>query len=177
MGNTIHCYIEYRDMDKDRITNEWKVFASDMLLNLNGFIINAMTGCYDDKLSPSARLYDIKGLPKDVSYDILEECTLDVYADGTCISDYIDSDTIVYRSEAEEFIKLGKSVYVGYNQDLILDPNNWGYTWFSIGEYNIILQSLNVIDSELPIDYLAVLNLMAFFQDMGKEVRLIVWFS
>lgn len=192
MGCDIHCYIEYKEPDREH----WSGFGNRINPGRNYGLFGAMAGvrCDLPHIEP-------RGVPEEIAY----ECSGDYWiyissesaeGDGTCSEEKAKS-CIQYGS----VLKKSDAPIVG---NFVSDPDSHTHSWLTADEFELAIATylkdggfqIGTLRLEGPTqealanptmeqtwtlraltEYWAILAAMRCFEAQGKKSRLVFWFD
>ena len=158
MGCDIHLFIEY----KENTSNNWWCFGSEINPGRNYSIFAHLCGVRNyHNIKP---ITEPRGLPDDVSFDVLS-------ANTYCMSDHKDcGDDFIYKPEAIKLILKGYAK--PYGNDRIVRPDWHSHSWATAKELNQVLKEINC-----NAEWEVVLAILKKFEELGKDTRIVFWFD
>ena len=123
MGCDIHAFIDYKENDYVRNFAEVNI-GRDYAL----FTVLAGVRSYGDT---KVKMFEPKGLPKKVSYQVEDKYTLFVVED----SEYFDYETWCKRSDADKWVNSGSSKY--WDKNRVTGPDWHSASWLNTKELKL----------------------------------------
>lgn len=174
MGADIHCYIEHGRRRKDHDGEGEKVHWSSF--NYSGLnpgrhyeIFGALAGvrCSENQM------FELRGLPDDVSYGAASDNQLYVVADDDPSAEH---EKFASRSNAESWVNSSwGSRWVNDEKTIVTHPDWHSHSWLTPAEWR------QVIEAEYPYapddEYFALAAAMEELEQRGNEVRIVFWFD
>lgn len=165
MGCDIHCYIEYKQAGREG----WSGFGGRINPGRHYGIFAKMADVRNDYgITPIAQP---RGLPEDASYRANDDNRLYITkseGEGFCSPE-----------SAERWVKSGASKYVNSHDGKpawVTHPDWHSHSWLTAQELENSLSDPKV-EADDAIEYRAVAAVLRFFENTGREARLVFWFD
>lgn len=170
MGADIHVYIEY----KEKTSSMWHCFGERLNPGRDYDMFGIMAGVR----YPSNKLFEPRGLPKNLSYEAESDVIYFVNnnpdlknVSGFCTSAQAEEYNESYLKYKSYYGLVGG--YVDESKTKVYNSDWHSHSWLNLEEYK---KCVNQRDS-IFIKYEIILDIMEGFEKRGHDCRLVFWFD
>lgn len=157
MGCDIHCYVEYKGVNRDR----WSHFGGRINPGRNYDLFARMAGVRSDGvIVPVAPL---RGFPDDAAYAA-------THGNWIFICDHPDENCCT-KERAEYYFQCCGSRYKNEERKFVSNPDWHSHSWLTPDEFEA------AIKESCGPEYMAILAAMRCFESLGYQARLVFWFD
>lgn len=162
MGCDIHCYIEYRPLNQEHLSqDDWSHFGGRINPGRNYDLFARLAGVRNyDEIEPVAKP---RGFPEDAGYAARGAYWMYVSnstAEGHCSPE-----------RAERWVESGASKYRDAEKTYVSNPDWHSHSWLTPDEFAI------AIGGSGEPEYDAILAAMRSFEENGFQARIVFWFD
>jgi hypothetical protein len=167
MGCDIHAHLELLDQPALHVAR------FEMPRNYHLFSLLAGVRYDPQELRGFEPLYELRGLPPDISPTVFDACTYGIDDDLAAL----EVDGHCSRETAERWIATGNATYCDPSQERVTDPDWHSASWLTDNEVATVARHYQQLTGECNAWLDAIIGAMDAFAVHQRPNRLVFWFK